>query len=120
MPEHRASSGGVRSLRAMFEQSSDEGATPEARGRSPAPGGGSKVSPESAVSPRPMSKVRTSFVGVEFTEQLGRVLSRGDSAHGASSRGMFTFLWIWGYVLDWDMGCWWCSRQRVVGHGGGC
>jgi hypothetical protein len=81
MSANRASSGGVRSLRAMFENQADQASTPESRGRSPAGSIGSG-------SDRPMSKVRTSFVAVEASGQLGRTLSRTDSQRRESSRGM--------------------------------
>jgi hypothetical protein len=63
----RASTGGVRSLRAMFENQNQnqnqnqEPSTPNNRGRSPV-GNGTATNGDSA---RPLSKVRTSFVPVD-------------------------------------------------------
>ncbi|KFY05974.1 hypothetical protein V492_08209, partial [Pseudogymnoascus sp. VKM F-4246] len=64
-----ASSGGVRNLRAMFENKDDSTTSPPSsqhRGRSPAPSIGNN-----SASPRPLSKVRTSFVAVERNGQTG-------------------------------------------------
>ncbi|KAI8629781.1 hypothetical protein F5Y19DRAFT_464457 [Xylariaceae sp. FL1651] len=58
---------GVRNLRAMFEQRGEN--NPPDRGRSPGPGG--IVSPSPSASPRPLSKVRTSFVAVEKDGRIG-------------------------------------------------
>ncbi|KAL3421358.1 mucin-7 precursor protein [Phlyctema vagabunda] len=55
-------SGGVRNLRAMFENK-DEATSPPDRGRSP--GISSIGGSSTGTSPRPLSKVRTSFVTVE-------------------------------------------------------
>ncbi|EXJ78992.1 hypothetical protein A1O3_08493 [Capronia epimyces CBS 606.96] len=58
-------SGGVRNLRAMFEnKASDQSTSPPSRGRSPNP---SELSNNS----RPVSKVRASFVAVEKTGDNG-------------------------------------------------
>ncbi|KAI1149041.1 hypothetical protein F4825DRAFT_67737 [Nemania diffusa] len=57
---------GVRNLRAMFEQKGDS--LPD-RGRSPGPGGFATPSP--SASPRPLSKVRTSFVAIEKDGRIG-------------------------------------------------
>ncbi|KAI0160670.1 hypothetical protein GGR57DRAFT_499350 [Xylariaceae sp. FL1272] len=75
---------GVRNLRAMFEQKGDSG-PPDDRGRSPGPAG--FVSPSPSASPRPLSKVRTSFVAVEKDGRIGlrREPSR-DSASVSSRR----------------------------------
>ncbi|EKD12696.1 mucin-7 precursor [Drepanopeziza brunnea f. sp. 'multigermtubi' MB_m1] len=54
-------SGGVRNLRAMFEQNKES--SPPDRGRSP--GESTGVASSTGTSPRPLSKVRTSFVAVE-------------------------------------------------------
>lgn len=59
------SSGGVRNLRAMFEnKGADNQTSPPSRGRSPAPS-------DTSVQSRPVSKVRTSFVAVERPGDLG-------------------------------------------------
>ncbi|KAF2141048.1 uncharacterized protein K452DRAFT_44404 [Aplosporella prunicola CBS 121167] len=62
MSTQRATSGGVKSLRAMFESSKSESqpGSPEMRGRSPAESARSSES-----NPRPSSKIRASFVPVE-------------------------------------------------------
>lgn len=52
------SAGGVRSLRAMFENNNSEPASPDVRGRSP----GARSNGDTS---RPLSKVRTNFVSVE-------------------------------------------------------
>ncbi|KIX00176.1 uncharacterized protein Z518_10314 [Rhinocladiella mackenziei CBS 650.93] len=58
-------SGGVRNLRAMFENKvSDQSTSPPSRGRSPNPS-------ELSSSSRPVSKVRTSFVAVERPGENG-------------------------------------------------
>ncbi|KAI1127434.1 hypothetical protein F5Y10DRAFT_242753 [Nemania abortiva] len=57
---------GVRNLRAMFEQKGDN--LPD-RGRSPGPGG--LATPSPSASPRPLSKVRTSFVAIEKDGRIG-------------------------------------------------
>ncbi|KAI0179046.1 hypothetical protein GGR52DRAFT_588838 [Hypoxylon sp. FL1284] len=76
---------GVRNLRAMFEQ---RGETPPDRGRSPGPGGLPSVgSPSPSDSPRPLSKVRTTFVAIEKDGRVG--LKRepsGDSVSVSSRR----------------------------------
>lgn len=58
----RSSSGGVRNLRAMFEDREDTSSP--SRGRSP-------VGSEQSTGSRPISKVRTSFVAVERSGLLG-------------------------------------------------
>ncbi|KAI1264805.1 hypothetical protein F5Y18DRAFT_67853 [Xylariaceae sp. FL1019] len=70
---------GVRNLRAMFEQKGDSG-PPDDRGRSPGPAG--FVSPSPSASPRPLSKVRTTFVAVEKDGRIG--LKREPSRDSAS------------------------------------
>ncbi|KFY19701.1 hypothetical protein V493_07858, partial [Pseudogymnoascus sp. VKM F-4281 (FW-2241)] len=64
----RSASSGVRNLRAMFENKDDATTSPppQHRGRSPAPSIGNN-----SASPRPLSKVRTSFVAVERNGQTG-------------------------------------------------
>ncbi|OBT43092.1 hypothetical protein VE00_05514 [Pseudogymnoascus sp. WSF 3629] len=63
----RSASSGVRNLRAMFENKDDSTTSPpQHRGRSPAPSIGNN-----SASPRPLSKVRTSFVAVERNGQTG-------------------------------------------------
>ena len=62
-----AGSGGVRNLRAMFEnKASDQSNSPPSRGRSPS---GSVASTNS----RPVSKVRASFVAVERSGEQGQL-----------------------------------------------
>ncbi|KAI9766605.1 MAG: hypothetical protein M1840_006416 [Geoglossum simile] len=71
----RSSSGGVRSLRAMFEtgnSTTEDSTSPPPRGRSPA--SESVVSNGSA---RPLSTVRTSFVAVERGGQLKKINGDG-------------------------------------------
>ncbi|CAG8975260.1 hypothetical protein HYALB_00007961 [Hymenoscyphus albidus] len=93
-------SGGVRNLRAMFENK--DPAESEDRGRSPGSGSlGQELLPSAVdselnlqgvpstgASPRPLSKVRTSFVTVERSGQLGNQigLMRADSAASNTSR----------------------------------
>ncbi|KAG0645712.1 hypothetical protein D0Z07_8789 [Hyphodiscus hymeniophilus] len=60
-------SSGVRNLRAMFENK-DVSTSPPDRGRSPT---GSIGPGSNGTSPRPLSKVRTSFVAVERSGQTG-------------------------------------------------
>ena len=79
-------SGGVRNLLARFEAKT-ENTPPPSRGRSP-------VSSERgrSTSSRPLSKVRTSFVAVERSGQLGpilgvRKLSEGEMAPAANGLG---------------------------------
>ncbi|ORY70261.1 uncharacterized protein BCR38DRAFT_103206 [Pseudomassariella vexata] len=72
-------SGGVKNLRAMFEQRGSDNA-PEDRGRSPAPSNLSsnlslRGTPTPSQSPRPLSKVRTAFVAVEKDGRIELVLS---------------------------------------------
>ncbi|KAI9816027.1 MAG: hypothetical protein M1827_002019 [Pycnora praestabilis] len=78
MSSHRSSSG-VRNLRAMFENSQDS-TSPEPRGRSPASGDG--VVDNSSSTSRPLSKVRTSFVAVGGSGQVGSQLDvdKGDNS----------------------------------------
>ncbi|KAF2102492.1 hypothetical protein NA57DRAFT_52065 [Rhizodiscina lignyota] len=80
MASNRTSSGGVRSLRAMFENPAEQASSPETRGRSPA-------ASVTSNSERPLSKVRTSFVAVEASGQLSRTLSRTESQQRDTSRG---------------------------------
>jgi hypothetical protein len=61
--------GGVRNLRAMFENGGSQPASPDVRGRSPAARDGD-IS-------RPLSKVRTNFVPVE-AQKVRFVVSRED------------------------------------------
>ncbi|KAI2604123.1 uncharacterized protein GGS25DRAFT_448884 [Hypoxylon fragiforme] len=69
---------GVRNLRAMFEQRGEN--NPPDRGRSPG-------SPSPTDSPRPLSKVRTTFVAVEKDGILGlRRQHSGDSASVESGK----------------------------------
>ncbi|KFX97162.1 hypothetical protein O988_04991, partial [Pseudogymnoascus sp. VKM F-3808] len=64
----RSASSGVRNLRAMFENKDDSTTSPpQHRGRSPAP----SIAGSNSASPRPLSKVRTSFVAVERNGQSG-------------------------------------------------
>ncbi|CAG8951108.1 hypothetical protein HYFRA_00006506 [Hymenoscyphus fraxineus] len=93
-------SGGVRNLRAMFENK--DPAESEDRGRSPGSGSlgqellpsavNSELNlqgvPSSGASPRPLSTVRTSFVTVERTGQQGNQmgLKRADSGASNTSR----------------------------------
>ncbi|KAI3340719.1 hypothetical protein F4824DRAFT_399171 [Ustulina deusta] len=72
---------GVRNLRAMFEQKGD--ALPD-RGRSPGPGGFGTPSP--SASPRPLSKVRTSFVAVEKDGRIGLRREPSEDSVSVSSR----------------------------------
>ncbi|KFY05936.1 hypothetical protein V491_08943, partial [Pseudogymnoascus sp. VKM F-3775] len=63
-----SNAGGVRNLRAMFENKDDSTTSPpQNRGRSPAP----SIAGNNSASPRPLSKVRTSFVAVERNGQSG-------------------------------------------------
>ncbi|KAI1423198.1 hypothetical protein F5Y12DRAFT_716559 [Xylaria sp. FL1777] len=72
---------GVRNLRAMFEQKGD--VLPD-RGRSPGPGGFGTPSP--SASPRPLSKVRTSFVAVEKDGRIGLRRDPSEDSVSVSSR----------------------------------
>ncbi|KAI0976915.1 hypothetical protein F4678DRAFT_128969 [Xylaria arbuscula] len=72
---------GVRNLRAMFEQKGD---APPDRGRSPGPGGFGTPSP--SASPRPLSKVRTSFVAVEKDGRIGLRREPSEDSVSVSSR----------------------------------
>src|SRR5437667_10092994 len=82
--QRSSSSGGVRNLRAMFENKAEdpETSTPS-RGRSPSGSVTSNVSN----APRPLSKVRTNFVAVERGGQLGLFLGPKKVAGGESSIG---------------------------------
>ena len=79
-----SSNSGVRNIRAMFEAKS-EYTSPPSRGRSPV---GSEGTGTRSTSSRPLSKVRTSFVAVERSGQLGpqlglrRMSSSGDAISG--------------------------------------
>ncbi|KAI1414177.1 hypothetical protein F5Y13DRAFT_188704 [Hypoxylon sp. FL1857] len=76
---------GVRNLRAMFEQKGEN--NPPDRGRSPGPGSLSVGSPSPSHSPRPLSKVRTTFVAVEKDGRVGlRREHSGDSISVSSRR----------------------------------
>ncbi|OTB02690.1 hypothetical protein M426DRAFT_192788 [Hypoxylon sp. CI-4A] len=76
---------GVRNLRAMFENKGES--NPPDRGRSPGPGGYSVGSPSPSHSPRPLSKVRTTFVAVEKDGRVGlRREPSGDSVSASSRR----------------------------------
>ncbi|KAI1474505.1 hypothetical protein F4774DRAFT_414764 [Daldinia eschscholtzii] len=77
---------GVRNLRAMFEQKGEN--NPPERGRSPGPSGVSSVgSPSPTLSPRPLSKVRTTFVAIEKDGRVGlRREPSGDSVSVSSRR----------------------------------
>ncbi|KAI1652976.1 hypothetical protein F4813DRAFT_383584 [Daldinia decipiens] len=76
---------GVRNLRAMFEQKGEN--TPPDRGRSPGPSGISVGSPSPSHSPRPLSKVRTTFVAIEKDGRVGlRREPSGDSVSVSSRR----------------------------------
>ncbi|EPE33931.1 hypothetical protein GLAREA_06944 [Glarea lozoyensis ATCC 20868] len=83
-------SGGVHNLRAMFENKNSE-ERPEDRGRSP--GGSSMGGASTGTSPRPLSKVRTSFVAVERSGQLGNQmgLRRDTSGEPSISRRRSSF-----------------------------
>ncbi|KAI0474859.1 hypothetical protein F4859DRAFT_81176 [Xylaria cf. heliscus] len=72
---------GVRNLRAMFEQKGDS--LPD-RGRSPGPGG--FASPSPSASPRPLSKVRTSFVAIEKDGRIGLRREPSQDSETVSSR----------------------------------
>ncbi|MCJ1241190.1 hypothetical protein MMC14_009194 [Varicellaria rhodocarpa] len=78
------SNSGVRNIRAMFEAKSEQ-TSPPSRGRSPV---GSEGAGTRSTSSRPLSKVRTSFVAVERSGQLGtqlglrRMSSNGEAAQG--------------------------------------
>ncbi|KAI0389110.1 hypothetical protein F5Y17DRAFT_144341 [Xylariaceae sp. FL0594] len=72
---------GVKNLRAMFEQKGDN--LPD-RGRSPGPGGFGTPSP--SASPRPLSKVRTSFVAVEKDGRIGLKRETSRDSVSVSSR----------------------------------
>ncbi|RYC58693.1 hypothetical protein CHU98_g7514 [Xylaria longipes] len=72
---------GVRNLRAMFEQKGDS--LPD-RGRSPGPGGFATPSP--SASPRPLSKVRTSFVAIEKDGRIGLRREPSRDSETVSSR----------------------------------
>ncbi|KAI0444425.1 hypothetical protein F4803DRAFT_560944 [Xylaria telfairii] len=72
---------GVRNLRAMFEQKGDS--VPD-RGRSPGPGG--FASPSPSASPRPLSKVRTSFVAIEKDGRIGLRREPSRDSETVSSR----------------------------------
>ncbi|KAJ3563683.1 hypothetical protein NPX13_g8113 [Xylaria arbuscula] len=76
---------GVRNLRAMFEQKGDS--LPD-RGRSPGPGGFGSDSP--SASPRPLSKVRTSFVAVEKDGRIGLRREPSEDSVSVSSRRKFS------------------------------
>ncbi|KAK3694534.1 hypothetical protein B0T22DRAFT_73280 [Podospora appendiculata] len=69
----------VRNLRAMFEQKQGETSPPD-RGRSP---GIPSRTPSAADSPRPLSKVRTSFIAIEKDGRIG--LQRENSQDSVSS-----------------------------------
>ena len=77
-----SSNSGVRNIRAMFEAKS-EYTSPPSRGRSPV---GSDGTATRSTSSRPLSKVRTSFVAVERSGQLGpqlglrRMSNNGEAA----------------------------------------
>ncbi|KAI1502495.1 hypothetical protein F5X99DRAFT_378880 [Biscogniauxia marginata] len=71
---------GVKNLRAMFEQRGEN--NPPDRGRSPGPGIPPIASPTTE-SPRPLSKVRTSFVAVEKDGRIG--LRREPSGESTST-----------------------------------
>ncbi|KAI0595545.1 hypothetical protein F4775DRAFT_595153 [Biscogniauxia sp. FL1348] len=75
---------GVKNLRAMFEQRGEN--NPPDRGRSPGPG--MPIGSPTTESPRPLSKVRTSFVAI--VEKDGRVGLRrensGDSTSASSQK----------------------------------
>ncbi|KAI0845718.1 hypothetical protein F5Y00DRAFT_164369 [Daldinia vernicosa] len=76
---------GVRNLRAMFEQKGEN--TPPDRGRSPGPSGISVGSPSPTHSPRPLSKVRTTFVAIEKDGRVGlRREPSGDSVSVSSQK----------------------------------
>ncbi|KAK3335967.1 hypothetical protein B0T19DRAFT_24561 [Cercophora scortea] len=69
----------VKNLRAMFEQKQGETSPPD-RGRSP---GIPSRTPSAADSPRPLSKVRTSFIAIEKDGRIG--LQRENSQDSAIS-----------------------------------
>ncbi|KAI8964637.1 hypothetical protein F5Y11DRAFT_363608 [Daldinia sp. FL1419] len=77
---------GVRNLRAMFEQKGEN--NPPDRGRSPGPSGISVGSPSPpSLSPRPLSKVRTTFVAIEKDGRVGlRREPSGDSVSASSQK----------------------------------
>ncbi|KAI1647043.1 uncharacterized protein F4817DRAFT_316135 [Daldinia loculata] len=75
---------GVRNLRAMFEQKGEN--TPPDRGRSPGPSGISVGSPSPSHSPRPLSKVRTTFVAIEKDGRVGLRKEPSEESVSVSSR----------------------------------
>src|SRR5947207_2021288 len=80
--QRSSNSGGVRNLRAMFENKTDESNTsPPSRGRSPG-----SVTSNGSKTPRPLSKVRANFVAVERNGQLGLQLGSKKTV-GESSAG---------------------------------
>ena len=77
------SSSGVRNIRAMFE-AKNESISPPSRGRSPVGSEGAR-----STSSRPLSKVRTSFVAVELSGQMGPQLGlRKPSSSGDGDFGL--------------------------------
>ncbi|TVY47778.1 hypothetical protein LOCC1_G006316 [Lachnellula occidentalis] len=80
-------SGGVRNLRAMFE--TKDPADPPDRGRSP--GASSFGGTSSCTSPRPLSMVRTSFVAVGGSGQVGLGLKRDASGEPSMTRRRTSF-----------------------------
>ncbi|KAI9845192.1 MAG: hypothetical protein M1838_001853 [Thelocarpon superellum] len=79
MSSNRSSSGGVRNLRAMFEGGGGDAinSPPSTRGRSPA--GSESVASNGSNTPRRLSSVRTNFVAVERSGQIGIQLERKPS-----------------------------------------
>ncbi|KAE8442745.1 hypothetical protein EG329_002885 [Mollisiaceae sp. DMI_Dod_QoI] len=78
-------SGGVRNLRAMFE---NKDPSPPDRGRSP---GESAGGASTGTSPRPLSKVRTNFVTVERNGQVGLGLRRETSGEPSMAKRRESF-----------------------------
>ncbi|KAG8156966.1 hypothetical protein KVR01_013188 [Diaporthe batatas] len=73
----------VRNLRAMFENKTQE--SPPDRGRSPGVSSSANESISGTESPRPLSKVRTSFVAIEKDGRIG--LQQRDPSEASSVSG---------------------------------
>ncbi|OCK83466.1 hypothetical protein K432DRAFT_347006 [Lepidopterella palustris CBS 459.81] len=89
MSNNRASSGGVRNLRAMFENQNATSSSPEPRGRSPV---GSATSNDNS---RPTSKIRASFVSVEpsglVVKELGTTKGTSDGVNNTAANRRESF-----------------------------
>ncbi|KAK0387162.1 hypothetical protein NLU13_5475 [Sarocladium strictum] len=73
----------VKNLRAMFENKGDDSSPPD-RGRSPGPSGTVTPSASFTGSPRPLSRIRSSFVAIEKDGRMG--LQRAPSDEGSLPR----------------------------------